>query len=79
MNNTTDPDKGGGEMMAEQKSLPELLPCPFCGSEAIKRPHDFRPSWAVECAKRKTTCPVNMRTHYGSPDDVVREWNTRSK
>ena len=54
----------------------KLKPCPFCGCKAVVtiRPRGFR----VECEKRQTTCPVNMRTHHKQREREAKElWNTR--
>jgi hypothetical protein len=61
----------------------QLLPCPFCGGAAQQKlefgPRDTAKNavYAYQCENRKTGCPVNMRTHYGTEAETRKQWNTR--
>jgi hypothetical protein len=70
--------------MADEKI--KVLSCPFCGGSA-RRESRFTPIdvdttanvvYAYQCENRKTTCPVNMRTHYGTKTEALEQWNTRA-
>jgi hypothetical protein len=64
---TTQDTPAAGKLMPVEQC--ELLPCPFCGGEAMEV-HVAEPS--VEC----TLCPVGM---LGSTEtDAIARWNTRS-
>lgn len=62
----------------------ELKPCPFDGGKAILQaslgaigqPDTVYAAYA--CENRKTTCPVNMRTHYGTEGEAKAMWNRRA-
>lgn len=52
----------------------KLLPCPFCGGEAIKVPF----TWACisdECTIECTMC--GARTTVLHEEDAIKQWNTR--
>jgi len=55
----------------------ELLPCPFCGSEAVTHhnpPVNFKPSsWKCECSKCGCSIPLWRETEYLA----VNSWNRR--
>jgi Lar family restriction alleviation protein len=50
--------------------MPELKPCPFCGSEKVSVVTNYQS--AVECAKCMANGPLDM-----SIAVAVKEWNTR--
>lgn len=62
--------------MAEDAVLPDLMPCPFCGSAEVSlwsdgSDHDWGSDW-VECELCGTNGPL------GSPSaEAVELWNTR--
>ncbi len=53
------------------KTLNELKPCPFCGSEA-ELYEDYTGFWVVQCKKcgMGTLCRKQQRS-------VIKEWNRR--
>ena len=65
---------------------PDLLPCPFCGSEGIINEHEHHapesPTFSAEC----TTCHCRVGADYGAgewfgyydtPEGAARIWNNR--
>lgn len=55
----------------------ELIPCPFCGSEATFA--KTSKGWKVECIARMGSCHMNARTHYQPQKYLaVNAWNTRA-
>lgn len=59
--------------------LPELLPCPFCGS----RPHacwgaepNEDGNYTVECSK--DDCQATFWHCQSSPQEAIAAWNTRA-
>ncbi len=55
--------------------MAELLPCPFCGSEAVIEKYKEL-SYIVKCTK----CPCNFgRQWYSRKFDIKKAWNTRTQ
>ena len=64
------------------KSLPKLLPCPFCGGPAATE-HDDNPhskSWYVGCNNRKEPDCVGFQTEttFAREIDAINAWNRRA-
>ena len=64
----------------------EILPCPFCGSDAeilasiTASTIDPNRRFKAQCTNRMKGCPVNARSHYGpTPEEVAAQWNTRAR
>ena len=56
-------------------TVPDLLPCPFCGGEAeIWRAHEGRTAW-VACMGR---CAVLVSKEYTTDAEAIAAWNTRA-
>ena len=51
---------------------PELLPCPFCGSDRIKLYKSHDGNWGVLCDRCDTTIK-----YYGFKSDIIEAWNRR--
>lgn len=52
----------------------KLLPCPFCGGEAILRGHCvFENAWMVECQNKECKC----KTEFAPKEEAIEIWNTR--
>ena len=53
----------------------KLLPCPFCGGEAVLEPRIsvHKEINRIVC----TRCGANSGLHHTLPDAVIRKWNTR--
>lgn len=55
----------------------KLLPCPYCGSEAVIKEHNEKDGYKVICTN-KENCIGNM--HYlwsKTEDEAVKVWNGR--
>lgn len=59
---------------------PKLLPCPFCGGEAIVVPGMFLVvNYKVICDHLKNECAVGPQTKwYTTPAEAAAAWNRRS-
>lgn len=65
---------------SEQPVIPELKPCPFCGSEAViedSGPIDkYRSGYQIRCPALK--CPVDNPVAFGDTEnEAIAAWNTR--
>jgi hypothetical protein len=55
----------------------ELLSCPFCEGDGLRS--ETLKGHRVECAKRWSGCPMNMRTHHYQTQVMAdAAWNTRA-
>lgn len=59
-------------MTAKNESLPELIPCPFCGGRPLADVDSLDPNW-VYC----TDCGVGY--HFGTIEQAIEAWNRRSQ
>ena len=58
----------------------ELKPCPFCGGEVTADNIHFshnNATYYLECPNCFVHFGANHKGDYGSPEEVVDEWNTR--
>lgn len=53
---------------------PKLLPCPFCGGEAMLGQDPTHGSWAVQCLG----CDAEYISHQDPADVVAAGWNRRA-
>lgn len=66
------------------EEVPELLPCPFCGSEAKLLSHctipehgaDTAGDWAVVCQNQDADCNVRL-LYCHSKEEAITQWNRR--
>lgn len=56
-------------------TTPDLLPCPFCGSEARVWDYPTR-GYEVECVKQD--CPVEPHIWNETQEGAAKAWNTRA-
>lgn len=52
----------------------ELLPCPFCGAEAVTRFESMEQVWSIRC----TQCEAAKLYAAYSDEEAIAAWNTRS-
>lgn len=52
----------------------KLLPCPFCGGEAIVYEDEQYNQYMIGC---KNCCAVEPMTEWTSKENVIAQWNTR--
>lgn len=59
---------------------PELLPCPFCGGEAVLVPGNFLViEWRVICDHWKNKCLVKPQTlWFTTREEAVAAWSRRA-
>lgn len=63
--------------------MTELLPCPFCGGEAVLYNGNY--GWNVRCKDGKITvftdCPAKKtgEIDYDTEEDAIVAWNTRAE
>jgi Restriction alleviation protein Lar len=62
--------------------LPDLLPCPHCGSSNLDGPHlndyvgdTYWPHWWIVCNE----CPASMEVNGEDSLLIINAWNKRSK
>ena len=65
-----------------EKKMAELLPCPFCGGEAVLEPYKARKGYEATiqcnggCLLYMTT--ITYDTEEEAVETVVKRWNTRT-
>lgn len=66
--------------MTTQTDLQALLPCPFCGGEAVYSSWDRDPGymWNVACSNKNCKIKPYVTGDDEDPVDVTEEWNTRA-
>lgn len=52
----------------------KLLPCPFCGGEAIVYEDEQYNQYMIGC---KNCCAVEPMTEWTSKENAIAQWNTR--
>jgi Lar family restriction alleviation protein len=65
-------------VMEKGKKMAELLPCPFCGGEAVVIAQDFDDGdvwYRPECTK----CKCGWRENVETIDEAIEKWNARTK
>lgn len=58
---------------------PELMPCPFCGSEKINVNRDDEDNWIVQCDNKADVCPMIIQVIDAfARENAIAAWNRRA-
>lgn len=59
-----------------ENNTPELLPCPFCGSDAVQREKICSGPYRFGVGCTKCLCDI---IGYLTEEESIKAWNTRAK